>query len=163
MYNLLSKENMKVMLFRGRMIKGIITGLIIGFLSFLFLFSNHPFYALAVTAVVVVYLCFAPEKKRTGINAEERFIYPEKGSFTVRLDVPEYSLKELKPATQEALFDAVVDRATTEAEAGNTEFLIWHVGKSGVQSKFCISKNMPGQNLGGSEISLRGLLTRIFG
>lgn len=163
MYNLMAKNNIRTMMFQGRMIKGIVSGAVIGLLSFIFLFSNHPIYALVVAIAVIAFLCFAPEKKKNGNSNEQLFIYPETGQFCVLPDVPEYSLKEIKQITQEALFEKVGEKAVAEAETGHTGFIIWNIDSRGVQSKVCITKKMPGQNLGAPEIRLRSVLNKVFG
>ena len=162
MYNLDDKDSMKFMKKKGRVTKGIVIGLIVGFLSFMFLFSNHPELSFAAATITALYLTFMPGKKEKMMKTRI-FIFPAEVPDTdVWQELPPYSLSELKGSSEDALFDRTVDDATQAAELGGTDFWIWHIGKNGLK-KYGLRKKVPGSDdLGGPGVSLSNLLETIF-
>lgn len=163
MYNLAGRENLKIMGNHGKILRGVAIGVIIGVLSFIFLFSNHFQLALATTVIVSLIIAYMPENiERKKEPQTKSFIFPKDGDFVCNQVLPQNSLLELKPSTEEALFEGTFNKAITEAETGDTSHLIWHIDKNGETTKFAIHTKMPGEELDGPVVSLSHILDRLF-
>ena len=161
MYNLMEKNSMQFINKKRKVTKAIIIGLIVGFLSFMFLFSNHPELSLGAAALTSLYLTFAPENKEKMMKTRT-FIFPAKPDADVWQELPPQSLSELKGEFEDALFDQSVDNATRAAELGGTEFTIWRVDEDGLK-KYGIRKKVLGSDeIGGPRVSLSDLVDKIF-
>ncbi len=164
MNNLMSKDNMRSMMGREKILKALISGIAIGILSYIFLFSNHIILALFTTGVVIVFLIFGPEKsqKRDEEKTRTYILDVESSDIVAFQELPTYSRKELKPKSQANLLNSDEERVIQEADIGKTTHLIWHIDQAGLK-KWSVAKIGPSQtNTTGPKIPLRQILQQLF-